>query len=286
MPSGARVPHRFEATLTLLGSGSFEILPVGIESRITLSSSWPDPSFLGAYLPEEHQVGADGFQARWTVLDLAQSRPRRWWDGQLADPDPQTHRARSLDSGRLTIEGPVSVLGVALYQPIDHYQRCERSLKYALLFILLTFVTIFLHEVTGRVALHPMHYLLVGAALVLFYLLLLSLTEIIAFGYAYLVAATVVVVQITLYSTAVMRHRGRALTLGAVTALLYGAFWVVLTAADEALLLGTVGLFVALGLVMYLTRRLDWSMPTGRTTEPTPEGPLPADPRPAGDTEC
>ena len=258
--------HAFEITLSLLGSEVFEVLPLGGTSRVRLASTWPDPSFLGGFLPEERRVGADGFRAAWTVPDLAQGRPRRWRDGELGDRDLVSLRrphGRPLADGPLVDGGGFASLGVALYRPVDHYQRIERSMKYAFVFILLTFVTLFLHEQAGRAALHPMHYLLVGAALVLFYLLLLSLSEHLGFTLADLVAAAAVVAQVTAYAVAVLRRRRSALTLGLVTAVLYAYFWVLLDAEDYALLIGSVGLFAVLALVMYLTRRVDWSAPAG-----------------------
>jgi inner membrane protein len=268
--------HAFEITLSLLGSEVFEVLPLGGTSRVRLTSSWPDPSFLGGFLPEARRVAADGFEAAWTVPDLAQGRPRRWRDGELGDGDVVRLRR---PGGRPEMEQPAmgvggfASLGVALYRPVGHYQRTERSIKYAFLFILLTFVTLFLHELAGRAVLHPMHYLLVGAALVLFYLLLLSLSEHVGFTVAYLIAAAAVVAQVTAYGAAVLRQRRGALTLGLVTAILYAYFWVLLDAEDHALLIGSAGLFAVLALVMYLTRRVDWSAPAGAVLARLPREP-------------
>ncbi len=144
-------------------------------------------------------------------------------------------------------------------QPADPYQQTERAVKYAVLFILLTFTTVFVLELLSPVRLHPMQYLLVGAALCLFYLLLLALAEHLGMGRAYTVAAAATVGLITLYTRAVLAGWRRAVAVGGVLAILYGWLYTVLRAEDYALLLGALGLFATLAVVMFLTRRLDWT---------------------------
>ena len=151
-----------------------------------------------------------------------------------------------------------SAFGVGLYLPADAYQKTERSLKYAILFVVLTFATFFLYEVLAPVELHPVQYLLVGAAICLFYLLLLSISEQAPFPLAYAISSAAIVVLISGYSAAILRGRLRALVLGGLLGLLYGYLYVLLQAEDQALLLGSVGLFAILGTLMYLTRRIDW----------------------------
>jgi inner membrane protein len=154
-----------------------------------------------------------------------------------------------------------SAFGVDLFLPVDAYQKTERSVKYGVLFLILTFLTFFLYEVFNGVPLHPMQYFLVGSALCIFYLLLLSISEHAPFGLAYLVAATATVLLIGGYSAAVLRGRLRALLMTIVLAVLYGYLYVLLQLEDYALLLGSIGLFVILALVMFLTRRIDWGSP-------------------------
>lgn len=154
-----------------------------------------------------------------------------------------------------------SAFGVDLFLPVDAYQKTERSTKYGVLFLLLTFLTFFLYEVFSGLSLHPMQYLLVGSALCLFYLLLLSISEHAPFGWAYLVAAIATVLLIGGYSAAVLRGRLRALLMTVVLGVLYGYLYVLLQLEDYALLLGAAGLFAILALVMYLTRRIDWGGP-------------------------
>jgi inner membrane protein len=149
--------------------------------------------------------------------------------------------------------------GVDLVQTVDHYRMSERSVKYAGLFLLLTFAAVWLVEVLCRIEVHPIPYLLLGAALCVFYLLELSLSEHLGFGVAYLVATLAIVVQVAAYSRAVLGTRGRAAIVAAVVTMLYGYLYMVLTNEDYALLIGAVGVFAMLGMIMYLTRRVDWS---------------------------
>ena len=151
-----------------------------------------------------------------------------------------------------------SAFGVELFQSVDAYQQTERSMKYGVLFLALTFLTFFLYEQFNPFSLHPVQYLLVGFALCLFYLLLLSISEHAPFGLAYLVASAATVLLIGGYSVAILRGALRALLMTAVLGVLYGYLYVLLRLEDYALLLGSAGLFVILALVMYLTRRIDW----------------------------
>jgi len=151
-----------------------------------------------------------------------------------------------------------SAFGVNLFMPIDQYQKTSRSLKYALLFIGLTFTAYFIIELLNKRSMHPIHYLLVGLALVLFYSLLLSLSEHIGFNYSYLAASFCTISTITAYTKSVLADKIIASAVFVILSLLYGFLYVLLQIEDYALLLGSIGLFVILGLVMYLTRKIDW----------------------------
>ena len=236
-------PFSFE--LVLDGSRSLKFLPLGQQTTVTLSSPWPDPSFVGAYLPESRQVGKKGFDATWSVPYFGRSYPQQWRSVEATTVAPQD----AIDA---------SAFGVDLFLPVDAYQKTERSLKYGLLFLLLTFLTFFLYEVFNPFSLHPLQYLLVGSALCVFYLLLLSISEHAPFAVAYGAASAATVALIGGYSAAILRGRLRALGTAAALAALYGYLYVLLQAEDYALLLGSVGLFAILALVMYVTRRIDW----------------------------
>ncbi len=240
---GTRYP--FAIDLRLNGSESIAFLPLGGETVVSLTSPWPAPSFGGAFLPESREVTASGFKARWSVSSLARSYPQRWPDAG----DNNEAIVASLSPSAFRVE---------LYAPVGGYQKTDRSLKYGALFIVLTFVTFFLYELLSPVLLHPMQYLLVGGALCLFYLLLLSISEQAPFWIAYASASVATIALITAYSAALLRSALRVAGLATVLSFLYGYLFVLLQLEDWALLMGSIGLFLILALVMYATRRVDW----------------------------
>ncbi|HYG61548.1 MAG TPA: cell envelope integrity protein CreD [Thermoanaerobaculia bacterium] len=284
--SGLRVPipdlaagqakdiYAFGFDLGINGSGRLMFLPFGKETTVALTSTWADPSFVGAFLPESRKVNGTGFQSKWSVSYFGRPYPQRWSAEEaqrLAALQVRADETRYTSSGVEYVPAtPQSTLadtafGVELLLPVDVYQKSERSVKYAVLFLLLTFVTFFLYEVFSPFSLHPMQYLLVGSALCLFYLLLLSLAEHAPFGFAYLVASVATVLLIGGYSAAILRGKLRAFLMGVILGLLYGYLYILLQAEDYALLLGAIGLFLILALIMYVTRRIDWSAPrTGK----------------------
>src|SRR6185436_12640812 len=232
IPGLAQAPEketwRFAFDLSLQGSEELRFLPLGKQTTVSLGSSWPDPSFTGGFLPESRQVSARGFRASWSVPYFGRSYPQQWLEAE---------RERLVPDEAVT----GSELGVALYMPVDVYQQTTRSAKYGMLFLVLTFLAFFLFEVFSPVGLHPMHYLLVGAALCLFYLLLLSLSEQLPFWLAFLAASAAIILLISGYSLAILKGKRRALAMGGMLAVLYGYLYVLLQLEDYALLLGSVG---------------------------------------------
>ncbi|WP_266157680.1 cell envelope integrity protein CreD [Dyella silvatica] len=235
-------PIQFVVKLKVAGTESLQLLPLARTTDVHIQAPWPDPSFVGALLPQQRSVDAQGFSARWHMLDLNRSYGQHW--GGKSE----------LDAGDLQS----SAFGVQLYQPADVYQRNERASKYSLLFIALTFVAFFLLEVLRRLRVHPLQYLLVGAALTTFYVLLLALSEQIGFDWAYVVASMAVVIMVSGYATAMLQARRAGLLLGGVLALIYAMLYGLIVAEQYALLMGAMVLLVTLALMMYLTRRIDW----------------------------
>ncbi len=244
--------HAFALELALRGGRSLSFLPLGEETRVSLDSSWESPSFSGSFLPAERSVGPEGFRARWTVLSLGRSYPQSWRSGDIR---PETLKASSF--------------GVELALPVDSYVKSLRSVKYGVLFVLLPFLTFFLFELFGRRRIHPMQYLLVGFAVCLFYLLLLSVSEHLGFEPAYLLAALATTALVAAYSGAVLSGWRRGAVLAALMGGAYLFLYVALRSEDYALLIGSLGLFLILAAVMLLTRRIDWY----RLGRPRPEGP-------------
>jgi inner membrane protein len=246
LPETERLPFAFD--LSFQGSQSLQFLPLGKQTSVSLSSSWKDPSFMGGFLPDDRVLSAKGFTSTWSVPYYGRSYPQQWLESQR----------EQLVTDRAVME---SAFGVSLYMPVDVYQKTERSVKYGMLFLLLTFLAFFLFEVFSPVSLHPMHYLLVGAALCLFYLLLLSVSEQIPFWMAYAAASVAIILLISGYSLAILKGKRRALTMSGMLALLYSYLYVLLQAEDYALLLGSLGLLAILATVMFLTRKVDWYSP-------------------------
>lgn len=230
-------------TLQLLLDGSDELMltPVGRETAARLSSSWPHPSFAGAFLPSDRVLRDDGFEARWQVLDLNRRYPQAW-------------RSDRADGVAAAVAD--SAFGLRVLFPVDAYQRTTRAVKYSLLFTALTLLAVFVVDHGLRQGLHPAQYLLVGCALVVFYLLLLSLGEVLGFAAAYGTAALVVVGLVVAYARAVFDRRAAVVAVGGVLVALYGCLFVMLHLEDLALLTGSVLLVVALAVMMWLTRRL------------------------------
>jgi inner membrane protein len=237
----------FRIDLAVRGTERLGFLPLGEVTEARLTADWADPGFDGASLPEERELSRDGFSARWSVPYFSRSYPQEW-SARMSDD-------KAL---RLRNEAEESAFGVTLVRPADEYQQTERSVKYAILFIVLTFTTLFLLELLSSVRLHPMHYLLVGFALCLFYLVLLALAEHVGFLPAYLAASAAIVVLVTSYVASVLGSWRRTVPLAGTLAVLYGYLYGLLRAEDYSLLMGAAGLFVILALVMYLTRKLDW----------------------------
>jgi inner membrane protein len=234
--------HVFSFDVQLRGMQSLQFSPVGKSTRVNVRSDWLHPSFIGRYLPGERNIDPQGFIASWQVSSFSSDMERVTESCQQGNCDDYIN----------------NTFGVSLLQSVDIYQQAERSVKYAILFISLTFVAFFLFEVMKSLRLHPMQYLLVGCALSVFYLLLVSLSEHIDFGRAYLIASLTNVGLVGIYISAVLGSRVRAAVFTGMLLLLYGMLYVILCSEDNALLMGSLLIFAILALVMVITRKLDW----------------------------
>ena len=241
--------HTFAFDLDLNGSTGLLLAPLGRKTTLHLSAPWADPSFIGAFLPAHRTVTPTQFTADWRVLHLNRNYPQHW---------------RS-DDDRPSVDE--STFGVRLLVPVNEYQKTMRAAKYALLPLTLTFLIFFFVEVLNRRRIHPFQYILVGLALVIFYVLLLALSEHMPFDAAYGVAALVVVGLVTAYAAASFRQRRLTGATAGVLALVYGFLFVVLQLQDYALLVGSLGLVVVLGAVMFLSRNVDWYNPSVKPSD-------------------
>ncbi len=238
-------PLRFELDLEIKGTREFRVVPSGNETIVRLSSAWPHPSFVGT-TPDPPRIEDSGFAATWRVPYFGRGFPPEWKGG-----DAQTDET----IGRQALS---SAFGVALIQPVDIYVQTERAVKYAVIFIVMTFVIAFLWEITGGVLVHPIQYLFVGFTMCVFYLLLLSLAEHRGFDLAYLIAASATIALLAWYWSWVLGGRKQGFLMGAALTGLYGYLYLLLRLEDYALLAGSIGLFLMLALVMFLTRRINW----------------------------
>lgn len=228
----------FSFDLKLSGSEGLYITPIGKDNKIHLKSPWETVSFTGDFLPGEKTVTKEGFDAQWNVFDYNRNYVQMW-----------------IGSNNLLKQ---SSLGVEFKYPVDQYQMTMRSVKYAIIFIVLTFVVFFLVELLSRKRIHPVQYLLVSCALVLFYTLLLAISEQLGFELAYLISAFATVALITAYSKTMFKNVKQACMMGGFLAVLYLYLYIVLQQENMSLLFGAVGLFIALAIVMFALRNVDW----------------------------
>lgn len=251
-PLSAGETRTFAATvdLAIAGTERLAIAPIGTSNRVALTSPWPHPQFAGRFLPRNREVRDNGFEATWEISALAAATQRQFLQGDTME---------SLDG-----------LSLTLVEPVNIYSQADRASKYGVLFVLLTFTAFFLFELIKRLRIHPVQYLLVGLALAIFFLLLLSLSEHIAFLWAYLAAASACIGLLGFYLSHVLRSRARGIGFAAGLTLLYGALYGLLISEDNALVLGSLLLFAVLAAIMVVTRRIDWYQ--GMPTLPADEG--------------
>jgi len=245
MPDAAALArrHTFSFDLDLNGSTGLLLAPLGRQTTLHLSAPWADPSFIGAFLPARRTVDKQEFTADWRVFHLNRNYPQHWRSG----------------ADRPDVDG--STFGVRLLVPVNEYLKTMRATKYALLPLGLTFLVFFFVEILNKRRIHPFQYLLVGLALVIFYVLLLALSEQMPFDAAYGLSALTIVGLVAAYAAASFRQRQPTLATGGVLALVYGFVFVVLQLQDYALLVGSLGLVVVLAAVMFLSRNINWYAP-------------------------
>jgi len=230
--------YYFDVTIKLKGSENLEFIPLGKITEVSMKSKWNNPSFTGNFLPSSREVNRDGFTAKWNINHFNREYPQEWQNNKY--------------------ELYPSAFGVKLLVPVDEYQKTMRTSKYGIMIILLTFVSFFMIEIFSKKVLHPIQYLLIGLSLVIFYSILLSLSEYLLFQYSYLVASLLVVGLICLYTSSIYGNYKLGILIGAFLVLFYGFMYIILQLQDYSLLLGNVALFTVLATIMYLTRKINW----------------------------
>ncbi|PQJ09329.1 cell envelope integrity protein CreD [Flavipsychrobacter stenotrophus] len=231
----------FSINLSIKGSEYLYFTPLGKSTDVNISAAWKDPKFDGQYLPDTSVIGKDHFTAHWKILPLSHNYPQSWKDNVYA-----------LEK---------AAFGVSLIQPVDEYSKTNRSVKYAILFIALTFTFFFFLEILLKKKIHAIQYLLVGMALTIFYTLLLSISEYAGFNVAYLIASIATVMLISMYVWSIFKNTKTAIGFTCTLAGLYGYIFILIQSEDYALLFGSIGLFLILAVIMYYSRKIEWYAP-------------------------
>lgn len=231
-------PGKFQFRFPLKGSEMLQFAPLGETTEVDLKSEWNDPGFEGNFLPAERNINSDGFTAHWKILNFNRNFPQEWKNDE--------YRVTEAD------------FGVKLVNLADHYQKSSRSAKYAILVILFTFLSFFLNEITVNQKIHPFQYILVGFSVLVFYLLLLSISEQLGFNLAYFISATAVLIMVLLYSRTFLKKWINSIVQTLILAFSFGFIFVLMQLESYALLVGSIGLFFVLGLTMFFTRKINW----------------------------
>jgi inner membrane protein len=255
--AGQRLALDTRFDFSLGGTESLAIAPLGKHNRIVIDSPWPHPQFNGDFLPLKRRVNGAGFHAEWDVSSLASNAQSQYLGGQRL-PTAAAHAEGAGEQAAAVDVGTLDAVGVSLVDPVNPYSQADRASKYGLLFVLLTFVGFFMFELIKQLRIHPIQYGLVGLALAIFFLLLVSLSEHVDFGMAYLAASVACIGLLGFYLAHVLHSRARGIGFAAMLATLYGALYGLLVSEDNALVLGAGLLFVILAAIMVVTRKVDW----------------------------
>lgn len=245
----AQASNTVKISMNVAGSGSFNFAPFGERTRVSMMSSWPHPSFQGDSLPDQHDITQEGFSADWDIPHLARNYPQAWMDGSEE------------------INVSEFIAGVSMFEPVSLYSQVTRAVKYGILFIGLTFLTLLIVELAIKKRMHIVQYGLIGISLCLFFLVLLSLSEHIAFAKAYISAAALTITMISVYTAAVLSSVARGAGVGVLLISLYSVLYSLLQLEDYALLVGTALLVVVVMVLMVVTRGIRQAVDTGSELE-------------------
>ena len=234
---------KFSFDLDFRGSSELKFQHLGKSTTVKIDGKWNNPSFTGRYLPEPSQVSETGFSATWKMPYFNRPFPQQWQDINT----------------KLDTEKNGGAFGVKFILPVDQYQKTMRSAKYSILIILLTFISLFFTEMINKKKVHLLQYVLIGAAMTIYYTLLLSFTERVGFNFAYLIASVATVTLISIFITMLLRNRKPAIIFGGILTIFYGFVYVIIQLQDLSLLFGSIGLFIIISVLMYLSAKMDWN---------------------------
>jgi inner membrane protein len=224
--------------VNLKGSRRLDFIPAGKTTEVQMAGDWKDPSFDGEFIPLERNISEAGFTATWKVLHFNRPFSQQWNEDNI-----------TLSQANF---------GVNLLVPVDQYQKSTRTAKYGILIILLTFIALFLVEITQKTRIHPFQYILIGAALTIYYTLLLSLSEHLGYNIAYLISSLATVILVSLYSKTFLPDVKLTILLAMLMVVFYGFIFIIILQQDFSLLIGSIGLFVIIAMLMYFSRKIAW----------------------------
>ena len=257
-----------EGTVAIQGGKSLSIVPLASENRFAVQSAWTAPSFSGGWLPKDRTLDTSGFSADWHISGLSTVFPPTWKAhefGTIIDTaiagDSDRYRDSDDDYSKSTateVHANPETVQISFITPVNHYSRVKRCITYAILFLVVPFLAIFLCELWSTVRIHPIQYFLIGLADLLFYLLLLSFSEHTSFNISYLIATAGVCIVVGMYTGAIFKKMYWGLLLTAVQAISYLLLFGILQSENYALLIGSIGIFCVVALLMFLTRKIDW----------------------------
>lgn len=236
----------FNYDINLRGSGELNFLHLGKSTSVDIAGNWENPSFTGNYLPEKRNITQKQFTGNWKMSNFNRPFPQQW-EGKSNAFTPQN------------IEK--ATFGVKFLLPVDQYQKTMRSAKYSILIILLSFISLFFIELLNKIKVNLLQYVLIGAAMIIYYTLLLSFTEQIGFAFAYLIASIATIILVSSFIGAFLRNKKAALVFAFILSIFYGFIYVIIQLQDMALLFGSIGLFITVACLMYFSVKINWNKP-------------------------
>lgn len=234
----------FDYTLDLKGSEGLSFLQLGKTTDVQVNGNWSSPSFDGNYLPDDSKIDTGGFSAGWRMMYYNRPFPQQWAGAQ-----------RTLDNDKKLAD---ATFGVKLRLPVDQYQKTMRTSKYAIFIILLTFISLFLTEIIRKQPIHMFNYVLIGAAMVIYYTLLLSFSEQVGYNMAYLIASVSTIALIAVFISSLLKNSRAAILFAFILAVFYAFIFVIIQLEDLALMVGSIALFIIIAVLMYFSRKINW----------------------------
>lgn len=237
-------PIPFIFRLDIKGSQQLTFLHTGKTTDVMVKGNWCSPSFDGRYLPDDRKVNNNGFSAHWRALYYNRPFPQQWVGND------------TLLSSKKNVEQ--ASFGVKLILPVDQYQKTMRTAKYGILIIILTFTSLLLTELIRKQHIHAFNYLLIGVAMIIYYTLLLSFAEQVGYNLAYLIASLATIGLVSWFISSLLKNNAAAAMFAFILTIFYGFIFIIIQLEDLSLLIGSIALFIIVGILMYVSRKINW----------------------------